>query len=194
MNTTPHGSDDNQAAGRRAALLSADAAIADDDLDDEMSSYAPRPAATSGQVPSQVYSIRVPVDRLEQVRWLAAERNMAPAAMLRQWVLAQLDAELAASGTADRRVAQSAARNATGPARQRRDMSAERLETTPATLTEVTASLTKTVGIFAEMFAKNGLPGPPSLGPEEVTPLSESTPLTSIRTSGVAPAFPAGRS
>ena len=45
--------------------------------------------------PSQVYSVRIPVDRLEQLRALAAERNVAPTALLRQFVLERLDVEAA---------------------------------------------------------------------------------------------------
>lgn len=85
---------------RLQALLRADAAaILDDDLDDE-TDYDHARVDTAGDESrprveqrqrSQVYSIRVPVDRLEQVRSLAKERGVAPTAMLRDWTLAQLD-------------------------------------------------------------------------------------------------------
>lgn len=45
--------------------------------------------------PSQVYSVRIPVDRLEQLRRLAEERGVRPTALLRQFVLDRLDAETA---------------------------------------------------------------------------------------------------
>src|ERR1700761_5912171 len=81
-----HGDDE-----RMAALLRADAAaIIDDDIDDDADADAEtvNAAAHPSQRPrSQVYSIRVPVDRLEQVRSLAKERGIAPTAMLRDWVL-----------------------------------------------------------------------------------------------------------
>jgi hypothetical protein len=48
-----------------------------------------RPAAE----PSQVYSIRIPVSRLGRIRKLAAERDVAPTAMLRSWILERLDSE-----------------------------------------------------------------------------------------------------
>jgi hypothetical protein len=51
--------------------------------------------------PVQVYSLRVPVDRLELVRQLAEQENTTQAALLRKWVLERLDQELARqSGTA----------------------------------------------------------------------------------------------
>jgi hypothetical protein len=44
---------------------------------------------------SQVYSVRIPVDRLAQLRQLADERGVAPTALLRQFVLERLDIETA---------------------------------------------------------------------------------------------------
>lgn len=89
-------------------LMLADAsAILDDDLDDETSEQGAEPVSANAddthssthRTRSQVYSIRVPVERLEQVRALAKERNLQPTAMLREWVLARLDAETAPQGT-----------------------------------------------------------------------------------------------
>ncbi len=45
--------------------------------------------------PSQVYSVRIPVDRLEQLRRLADTRGVAPTALVRQFVLEALDRESA---------------------------------------------------------------------------------------------------
>lgn len=42
--------------------------------------------------PTAVYSVRIPVDRIEKLRRLAAERGVASTALIRTWVLAQLDA------------------------------------------------------------------------------------------------------
>lgn len=42
--------------------------------------------------PSAVYSVRIPADRIEQLRRVAAERGVQPTALIRNWVLAQLDA------------------------------------------------------------------------------------------------------
>ena len=51
--------------------------------------------------PAQVYSLRVPVDRLELVRQIAEREKTTQAALLRKWVLERLDQELARqSGTA----------------------------------------------------------------------------------------------
>lgn len=44
--------------------------------------------------PAQVYSLRLPVDRLEQLRRVAARDGEAPSAMMRRWVLERLDREL----------------------------------------------------------------------------------------------------
>lgn len=41
--------------------------------------------------PSQVYSVRIPVDRLEQLRRAAAIRGSAPSALIRELVIAFLD-------------------------------------------------------------------------------------------------------
>jgi hypothetical protein len=41
-----------------------------------------------------VYSLRVPVDRLDLVRQLAERENTTQAALLRKWVLERLDQEL----------------------------------------------------------------------------------------------------
>jgi hypothetical protein len=41
-----------------------------------------------------VYSLRVPVDRLELVRQFAEQENTTQAALLRKWVLERLDEEL----------------------------------------------------------------------------------------------------
>ncbi|MGH3834566.1 MAG: hypothetical protein ACRDSF_02510 [Pseudonocardiaceae bacterium] len=41
--------------------------------------------------PSQVYSVRIPVDRLEQLRRAAAARGSAPSALIRELVVAFLD-------------------------------------------------------------------------------------------------------
>jgi hypothetical protein len=43
--------------------------------------------------PSQVYSIRIPVSRLEGIRSLAARNGMPPTSMLRSWILERLDLE-----------------------------------------------------------------------------------------------------
>ncbi len=57
--------------------------------DEELEWRRHREPATS---PTAVYSVRIPVDRIEELRQLAAGRGVAPTALIRAWVLAQLDA------------------------------------------------------------------------------------------------------
>ena len=57
--------------------------------------FKPRPP----KQPSQVYSIRVPVERLEQLRKLAEQRHVAPSALIREWVIERLDSEIGRPST-----------------------------------------------------------------------------------------------
>ncbi|MEU0529384.1 hypothetical protein [Amycolatopsis tolypomycina] len=67
----------------------AEAAEADPDADAEVDWVRhQRPAKN----PTAVYSVRIPVDRIEELRQLAAGRGVQPTALIRTWVLAQLDA------------------------------------------------------------------------------------------------------
>lgn len=50
--------------------------------------------ARPSREPSQIYSIRLPVSAIEQLRCLALTEGEAPTALLRQWVLERLDTEL----------------------------------------------------------------------------------------------------
>lgn len=66
--------------------------------EEERGERAPQPGQRGRRTatdPSQVYSVRVPVERLEQLRRLAAQRGVAPTALLRQFVLERLDQESA---------------------------------------------------------------------------------------------------
>lgn len=74
-----------------AILKDVDRVEDDDKLEAEDEQFfKPRPP----KQPSQVYSIRVPVERLEQLRKLAEERHVAPSALIREWVIERLDAEI----------------------------------------------------------------------------------------------------
>lgn len=42
---------------------------------------------------SHVYTVRMPTDRIEELRALAAQRGEQPSALMRSWVLERLDAE-----------------------------------------------------------------------------------------------------
>jgi aryl-alcohol dehydrogenase-like predicted oxidoreductase len=48
--------------------------------------------------PAQVYALRMPAERLEQLRQLADQEGETPSALMRNWVLERLDLE--ASGKA----------------------------------------------------------------------------------------------
>lgn len=67
------------------------AAVEDAEMtsDEELEWTRHREPTTS---PTAVYSVRIPVDRIEELRQLAAERGVQPTALIRVWVLAQLDA------------------------------------------------------------------------------------------------------
>jgi hypothetical protein len=54
--------------------------------------------------PSQVYSIRIPVSRLEGIRSLAAKRGVLPTSMLRSWILERLDHEEQSAQVAEREI------------------------------------------------------------------------------------------
>ena len=75
----------------KADLLAAEAEAAEQlrDEDDLGPTYAPRHPPRD---PSQVYSVRIPAGRLEQLRQRGAEEGIAPSALIRQWVIERLDA------------------------------------------------------------------------------------------------------
>jgi hypothetical protein len=74
-----------------ADLLAAEAEAAEQlrDEDDLGSTYAPRHPPRD---PAQVYSVRIPAGRLEQLRTRALKEGVAPSALIRQWVIERLDA------------------------------------------------------------------------------------------------------
>lgn len=45
------------------------------------------------RAPAQVYSVRIPVDRLVELKNLAESQNVPPSTMIRDWVLERLDSE-----------------------------------------------------------------------------------------------------
>jgi hypothetical protein len=75
-----------------AGLLAAEAEAAEQFRDEEDlgPTYVPRHPAKD---PSQVYSVRIPVGRLDQLRQRAAQQGVAPSALMRQWVIERLDAD-----------------------------------------------------------------------------------------------------
>lgn len=165
---------------RLAELMRADAAaIIDDDLDEVASHRKTGAAGVRARSPSQVYSIRVPVERLEQVRSLASSRGLAPTAMMRQWVLARLDDELGEEpvGSSVRGTRHMAAAQAT-PRRPRRDAAADRLEAAVSVFAEAAAQLTTSVVTLAELFTSPSAGAarqpaiPPALSPYPPWPIA----------------------
>ncbi len=57
--------------------------------------------------PAQVYTVRIPVDRLAELRQVAAERAVPPSVLLRSWAIEQLDAERAGGPAGSRMVPES---------------------------------------------------------------------------------------
>ena len=45
------------------------------------------------RAPAQVYSVRIPVDRLAELKALADRNDVPPSTMIRDWVLERLDSE-----------------------------------------------------------------------------------------------------
>jgi len=68
---------------RHAAI----AAAAELDDEQEQAGQAERPyhRVLRAVAPSQVYSIRLPVDRIEELRLLAAESDERPTSLIRRW-------------------------------------------------------------------------------------------------------------
>ncbi|MGI9002512.1 MAG: hypothetical protein ACR2GH_12710 [Pseudonocardia sp.] len=76
---------DKELADRIAAAVEDAEVTSDDELDwKRHQDPAKNPAA--------VYSVHIPVDRIEELRRLAEDRGVPPTALIRTWVLAQLDA------------------------------------------------------------------------------------------------------
>jgi hypothetical protein len=141
------------ADSRLDELMRADAAaVIDDDLDDTRSySKAHGAAEISARSPSQVYSIRVPVDRLEQVRSLASARGLAPTAMMRQWVLARLDDEMGEECAALRQRAADSDSVLSRP--HERSAVSTHLEAAASALAEAAAQMMKTLTTLADIVA-----------------------------------------
>lgn len=62
---------------------------ADETESDDRVYVRPRPP----REPSHVYSVRIPVERLEELRRLAERRGSAPTVLIREWVIEKLEAE-----------------------------------------------------------------------------------------------------
>jgi len=73
----------------RRDLLRKEAERMETEAEVERTYVRPAPA----QDPSQGYSIRIPVERIEQLRMLAAANKLPPTTMLRKWLLERLEQE-----------------------------------------------------------------------------------------------------
>lgn len=80
-------------------ILAREAVEAESAADAQESGGRPAPSGQRARMQasdaSQVYSVRIPVDRLEQLRRLAEDRGVRPTALLRQFVLDRIDQEIA---------------------------------------------------------------------------------------------------
>jgi hypothetical protein len=95
-----------------AEVLAEEAEHAEQHRDDELAPGYRR--ARPPREPAQVYSLRVPVNRLGQLRRLTAEKHMTPSALMRSWVLKQLDAAASAEASGLVSLATGALRSADG--------------------------------------------------------------------------------
>ena len=88
-----------------AEMLRIEAEASEEHRDDELNYVRNR---TRAKDPSQVYSLRIPVHRLEELRLVAVAAGLEPSVLMRQWVLERLDAERSARGEATDRELMSA--------------------------------------------------------------------------------------
>jgi len=73
-----------------ADMLAEEAEQAEQHRDDELTRGHRR---AEPKEPAQVYRLRIPADRLDQLRQLAADRHTTASALMRAWVLDRLDTE-----------------------------------------------------------------------------------------------------
>src|SRR5215471_66081 len=73
---------------RERLAAEAEAAEAIGDEDDLGPTY---PSAHPPREPSMVYSVRIPVGLVERLRQIAAEKGVAPSALVREWVVERLE-------------------------------------------------------------------------------------------------------
>lgn len=71
---------------REREMIAFVAGIEDDEDVEEAAVRLPPPHR-----PSQVYSIRIPVERIEQLRLMAVDQGTTPTALIREWVIERLD-------------------------------------------------------------------------------------------------------
>jgi len=84
-----------------ADILAAEAERFEREKDKPSKGPIGRPRKPEGEV-GMVYSIRIPVERLEELRLLAVSKGEQPTGLMRKWILERLDRE-AKKGPATRR-------------------------------------------------------------------------------------------
>jgi hypothetical protein len=83
--------------------------LADEGAESEAAADTPTPLVRNrvrAKEPAQVYSLRIPVEHLEDLRQLAQARGTAPTALMRRWVIERLDVELARASDLERKRAE----------------------------------------------------------------------------------------
>jgi hypothetical protein len=82
--------------GRSISQIVAEEAAASEAARDDDAVYVRN--RTTAKDPSQVYSLRIPVARLEELRVIAERQSLPPSALMRRWVLERLDQEIERAG------------------------------------------------------------------------------------------------
>jgi hypothetical protein len=80
---------------RERQMLEAISAVEQDDDEDDDAWVRVK----ASRDPAQVYSIRIPIRRVEQLRQVAVSRNTTPSQLMREWVIERLDADFEAAST-----------------------------------------------------------------------------------------------
>ncbi|MGH3302037.1 MAG: hypothetical protein ACRDOK_10220 [Streptosporangiaceae bacterium] len=82
-------------SGSMREILAREAAEAEARAEaEERGDIAPAPGQRGrkrAEDPAQVYAVRIPVSKLRRLRELAEEMQIAPSALIRQWVIERLD-------------------------------------------------------------------------------------------------------
>lgn len=82
-------------------IAAAEAAEAEFEAADDITFVRTRARAKD---PSQVYSVRIPVDQIDRLRSTAEERGIGPTVLMRQWVLERLGSEELAGSNPEQRL------------------------------------------------------------------------------------------
>lgn len=125
---------DRRSARHRAAPRPAEAELQPDhELESYLKALAPSPdepvsELTGGFENAQVLQLRLPLYRVEQLRRLAEERDVAPATLAREWLVDRLDREEPPTGPL-RAVDEPAQPDTASPSSQAADTAGKRRST-----------------------------------------------------------------